>query len=75
MRPHTRVSVCSASIASQGIAHAFHRQHRNIGVYARVVFQRHQLAFIEILDELRRVARFLGKLLDRRAGVMHVLRP
>ena len=70
MRPDSRVSVCSASLASQRIAHAFHRQHRNIGVYARVVFQKHQFAFIEILDEFQRVARFMGKLLDRRAGVM-----
>jgi len=44
-------------------------------VYARIVFQKHQLAFIEILDELQRVARFMGKLLDRRAGVMTSSRP
>jgi len=70
MRPDSRASVCSPAIASQRIAHAFHRQHRNVGAYARAVPQKHDLTLIEILDEFKRVARFVGKLLDRWARIL-----
>jgi hypothetical protein len=67
--------MCSGPVASQSIANTFHRQDWNVGVYARVVLQKHQLPLVEILNELPRVAGFMGKLLDRRTRLIRVRPP